>query len=203
MRPGYGTRLESAQRLIDTHVPVATTELEGRSGRVRLAAYLKPAVLPVEIPNRVRCLVTTFDDRVLVTWDTNGDADCFPGGGAEPGESTAETAAREVWEETGWHIDGANIEVIGWVHLEQLGERDADFRSPHPDGFMTVTRARPSHADERNGDWKDTEGFIVRSEFVALAELPPRIVNDPISTAFLDLTFGDEWRGTTERHSTD
>jgi ADP-ribose pyrophosphatase YjhB (NUDIX family) len=44
----------------------------------------------------------TDDDRVLLIRHPNApDTWTFPGGGHEPGEAFAETARREVWEETG------------------------------------------------------------------------------------------------------
>lgn len=111
----------------------------------------------MEIPGRVRCLITD-QERVLVVWDRNGEAGILPGGGSEPGESVADTASREVLEETGWHLDQASIEVIGWIHLESLSGLHPDSPYPHPDSFMTVISAAPSHADAAHEDWVDVDG---------------------------------------------
>jgi 8-oxo-dGTP pyrophosphatase MutT (NUDIX family) len=192
IRPGYGVRLESVRQLLDTHVPVAVVEADWPSGLVRLSAYLGVADLPAEIPGRVRCLVTD-GESVLVIWDIDGRADCFPGGGIQDGESVALAAEREVWEETGWRIHADCLAVLGWIHIESLGERAPDFRFPYPDAFMTVVHARPSHREEGPEVWTDLERYVVRSQFTALEELPEKIGRDPISTAFLRVVFGDAW----------
>lgn len=193
LRPGYGVPLESARRLLGLHTPAAVVDADWPAGKVRISAYLGVAELPTEIPGRVRCLVTD-EMRILVTWDVSGTPDCFPGGGAEPGESIAETARREVWEETGWHIDIGTIEVLGWIHLESFVEPSSDHRFPHPDSFMTVIRVRPAHAEANQEDWRDVDGFIARSAFLPVSALPEPIKCDPISCAFLDRALGTVWR---------
>lgn len=130
---------------------------------------------------------------MLVTWDVNGTADCLPGGGAEPGETVANTAAREVWEETGWHIDVSSVRVLGWIHVESLVPPCPDHAFPHPDGFMTVVHSRPSHADDKQPGWQDVHGFIARSTFVPTTELPDSIRSSPIHAPFLDRVFGNAW----------
>ena len=71
--------------------------------------------------------VTDTDGRVLlIRHPRDPDAWVLPGGGHEPGETFAETAAREVWEET-----GAECEITGvwqakrrrFVHCEDLERR--------------------------------------------------------------------------------
>ncbi len=193
LRPGYGIRLESARRLLETSSPVGTVEAEWPAGRVRVTAYLGDADLPDEIPGRVRCLVTDRDS-VLVTWDINGKADCLPGGGTEPGETLVEAACREVWEETAWHIDPTRIRVLGWLHIESLATPDPNFPFPHPDGFMTVVHALPVKADAGQATWTDVDGFIARSAFVRCHELPDAIRASAIHVPYLDAVFGDQWR---------
>jgi 8-oxo-dGTP pyrophosphatase MutT (NUDIX family) len=190
LRPGYGIRLDSAARLLSQHTPAATIEADWPHGRIRVSAYLGAIDLPSEIPGRVRCFVTD-GDRILVTWDADDNPDCFPGGGAEPGETIAETASREVWEETGWRIDVDSIEVIGWIHLESLFDWSDDFPFTHPDSFMTVVRATASHSEGGDEPWVDIDGFIARSAFVTRAELPRRVIDDAISGAFLRSIFDD------------
>lgn len=191
-RPGYGIRLESVRRLLDNHVPVAAVDLEWPSGTVRVSAHMGIAELPVEIPGRVRCLVTE-GDRVLVIWNADGTVGCFPGGGIEDGEALAQAALREVWEETGWRIHVDSLQVLGWLHVESIGERDPESSFPHPDCFMTVVHARPSHREEDAEAWTDVEGYVVRSEFISLDDLPETIREDPIAAAFLGAVFGDAW----------
>jgi 8-oxo-dGTP pyrophosphatase MutT (NUDIX family) len=133
-----------------------------------------------------------------VTWDINGNADCLPGGGAEPGETVAETAYREVWEETAWHIDPARIHVLGWMHIESFAAADPNFPFPHPDAFMTVVHALPVRAEDTHATWSDVDGFIARSAFVDLNSLPEAILKSPLHAPYLDIVFGDRWRTTEE-----
>lgn len=171
---------------------MAVEEADWPAGRVRLSAYVGSADLPAEIPGRVRCLVTD-GSQVLITWDVTGHPDCFPGGGAAHGESAAETARREVLEETGWHVDVDSIEVLGWIHLESFAAWNPDLGFPHPDQFMTVLRAARAQAEPNQQTWIDTEGFVVRSEFVPLGEMPSEIAHSALSRVYLDLIFGTDW----------
>lgn len=50
--------------------------------------------------------------RILLVHKTDNDLWALPGGGHEAGESIAETAVREVWEET-----GVDVEITGMVGL--------------------------------------------------------------------------------------
>jgi len=188
LRPGYGIRLVSAAKLLHEHTAVAADDREWSTGPVHLAAYLGAASLPAEIPGRVRVLVND-GDRVLVTWDRFGRPDCFPGGGIEPGESILDAACREVWEETGWHLDRASIVEIGWIHVESTSPPASNFPFPHPDTFMTVVIARPQPRADVPSGWIDVEGFIQRSAFVALSDLPLEVRTDPIAAAFLRTLF--------------
>jgi 8-oxo-dGTP pyrophosphatase MutT (NUDIX family) len=179
--------------LLAAHTPVGSIEADWPAGRVRISTYLGQVDLPTEIPQRVRCLVTE-GPTVLVTWDIHGSADCLPGGGAEPGESVCDTARREVWEETAWHIDPDTIRVLGWMHIESFAPPHPDHPFPHPDGFMVVVHARPSHADEDHESWMDIDGFIERSAFLPITELPASIRRSSIHVPFLDAVFGKTWR---------
>jgi ADP-ribose pyrophosphatase YjhB (NUDIX family) len=56
---------------------------------------------------RVGCSATIFDSskqKILLTKRTDNGQWCLPGGGIDPGESAIEACIREVWEETGLHI---------------------------------------------------------------------------------------------------
>ena len=49
-----------------------------------------------------------FDDsrqKILLTRRTDNGRWCLPGGRLDPGESVAEGCVREVWEETGLHVE--------------------------------------------------------------------------------------------------
>ena len=58
------------------------------------------------------CAAIIFDetqDRILLTRREDNGRWCLPGGGLEPGEDVAEGCIREVWEETGLHVEIARL----------------------------------------------------------------------------------------------
>ena len=60
----------------------------------------------------VACSAAIFDEQresILLTLRTDNNLWCMPGGGMEPGESAAEACIREVWEETGLHVEVAKL----------------------------------------------------------------------------------------------
>lgn len=58
---------------------------------------------------------TIRDGRLMVIFHVEGLWD-IPGGEAEPDETPEQTAAREVWEETGW-----NVSIDGLIQVTQNG----------------------------------------------------------------------------------
>lgn len=56
---------------------------------------------------RLGCSAIILDatgEKILLTRRTDNDRWCLPGGGMDPGESLEECCVREVWEETGLHV---------------------------------------------------------------------------------------------------
>jgi 8-oxo-dGTP diphosphatase len=78
-------------------------------------------------------------DRLLVTrlirrgWD-------IPGGHIEPGEMPAQTAIREVWEET--YVRVEIIDLIGIQELEIRGPRPENHRRAYPVNVQVFFRCR-------------------------------------------------------------
>jgi len=57
---------------------------------------------------RTGCSAVIFNEdrsKALLTRRTDNGLWCIPGGGMEAGESAAEACIREVWEETGLHVE--------------------------------------------------------------------------------------------------
>ena len=57
---------------------------------------------------RMGCSAVIFNEdrsKVLLTRRTDNGLWCIPGGAMEAGESAAEACIREVWEETGLHVE--------------------------------------------------------------------------------------------------
>ncbi len=64
---------------------------------------------------RLGCSAVILDEtrhKVLLTCRADNSQWCLPSGGMEPGESAAEACAREVWEETGLHIQVVRLAGI-------------------------------------------------------------------------------------------
>lgn len=62
---------------------------------------------------RLGCSVAVFDqsrERILLMKRSDNGLWCLPSGGMEPGENVAETAVREVAEETGF-----NVRILGLI----------------------------------------------------------------------------------------
>jgi 8-oxo-dGTP pyrophosphatase MutT (NUDIX family) len=148
---------------------------------VRLSAYVGIEPLPDELLISIRVLVLVGDDIVVVT-NRNGGSHVWPGGRREPGETHAETACREILEETGWILDPTSLETLGFLHLENLGQPIAPF--PYPDVLQLVTVGR-AH-DRAAEEWTDTEGWEIASRLVPLADVDDAEI-DPLCLPFVEI----------------
>jgi 8-oxo-dGTP diphosphatase len=109
-----------------------------------------------EMPEPSKCATAfgfTFEgDKLLMTrlrdqrrqWD-------IPGGRIEAGETPAEAAIREVWEETSVKVEV--LELIGTQELELFGERSVNHTWPYPISVQIyflckVLQAEPFVADD-------------------------------------------------------
>jgi 8-oxo-dGTP pyrophosphatase MutT (NUDIX family) len=180
--------------LLEACESAASGEVAWMGGRLvlRVTAYTQPADLPEELVTSVRCIVHV-DNRIVVCENESG-FHIWPGGGRKPGETFADTARREVHEETGWLIDESTIRTLGWLHHEHINPAPDGHPYPHPDFLNPVLSAR---ARERDGgeaaEWSDIEGYEVASRLVTvdrarklLKEQPGDVHNYPVYAAFLD-----------------
>lgn len=180
--------------LLEACEPAASGEVAWMGGRLvlKVTAYPRPADLPEELVTSVRCIVRV-DDRIVVCENESG-FHIWPGGGRKPGETFADTARREVHEETGWLIDESTIRILGWLHHEHVNPAPEGHPYPHPDFLNPVLSAR---APERDGgeaaEWSDIEGYEFASRLVTidearklLREQPGVVHNYPVYSAFLD-----------------
>ncbi|MEU6226749.1 NUDIX domain-containing protein [Streptomyces sp. NPDC047042] len=79
------------------------------------------------VPEKV-AWVLLRDGRVLVTRNRGVDLFYFPGGKREPGESDAETLAREIDEELRSRVDTATMEHVGTFETRRGEDGRTDFR---------------------------------------------------------------------------
>jgi hypothetical protein len=189
MRPGYGVRHPALPPLLEERTPAAVVEFAWLDGTLplRASSYTEVAELPDELVSSVRCLVLVGDQ--IVVCDTPDGCHPWPGGRREASESFAETACREVREETGWLVDTGSVTPVGWIHLEHLRKQPDDYPYLHPDFLQLVCIGR---ATSREGDaeaWVDTEGWESASRLVSLHEARHQVTFEGSAGAlvFLDL----------------
>jgi len=84
---------------------------------------------PDELISRLHCVATDPAGRVIVC--RTQDWRFLPGGTREPGESLAETAARELLEEAGAKITGS-VSIFGGQLAASLNPKPYRPHQPHP-----------------------------------------------------------------------
>ena len=128
--------------------------------RLRVSTYAGRYELPPYLVSSVRCIVLV-DERVLVMEDADGMIGVLPGGRIEPGETWAETACREVHEETGVAVQPASLEPLGFVHLEHLNDAAQGHPYPNPDFLQLIFTGTAKGAPV---GWVDADnGYVQRS----------------------------------------
>ncbi|HVK23930.1 MAG TPA: NUDIX hydrolase [Actinokineospora sp.] len=186
IRPGFGERHPDLTALLRVNTPAASADTSWADGMIplRVSAFTVPVDLPDELVSSVRCLVGV-SDRIVLCENRDG-AHPWPGGRREPGETFADTAVREVHEETGWFVDRASLRPLGWLHYAHRSPRRADDVHPYPDFLQVVFHATAADRDG-DGHWVDTDGFEDSSRLVTIEEAKSIIVDSAVPAAFLDL----------------
>jgi ADP-ribose pyrophosphatase YjhB (NUDIX family) len=167
--------------------PVASQEIAWAGGALplRVSAYLTTPELPLELVSSVRCIVWVGDR--LVFCENKDGCHPWPGGRRVDGESYADTAVREVHEETGWHVDRASLMQLGWLRLTHLGTKPAISTGPHPDFLQLVFTARVTGRDAAaKAGWTDTDGYELASSLVTLDDAIARTSTDLLANVFLE-----------------
>ena len=117
-------------------------------------SYVGDADLPEERIGSIRCIVRV-GDRIVVCETATGPH-TWPGGRLEEGESHAETAAREVWEETGWRIDTTTMRRVGHLEVQPW------------DVVQPVYVVVGTECDDRA--WRDTQGWELSSSLMTVED---------------------------------
>lgn len=159
------------RRLLAARRPVSIERTEWAVGPLEFAFYLGSVELPDDLVTSVRCIVQV-DDQLLACEDAHPSVNIWPGGRREPNETWAQTAAREVAEETGWRLDVASLVMVGFLHFRHLAPLPAAHPYPNPDFLQVVLHGK---ATGGSAGWIDTEGYVLRTWRLAIdgvASLP-------------------------------
>jgi hypothetical protein len=193
----FGGRLPELEVALQGRTPQAVVEEQwdwlGAPLRLRIASYVGAGRVPDSLVTSVRCLVAVGDS--VAACETLRDTHIWPGGRREGHESYARTAAREVYEETGWMISEDTATLLGFLHFEHLVQPPSDYKYPSPDFLQLIFGARVGDpAANVPRSWSDAQGWEVRSYLVKADEvldIPLSEIQVPFLRAFLDGTFCD------------
>ena len=183
--------------LVDEGRPAAEHERAWLDGAMplRIAAYVDAegaSRLPLELISSIRCIVRVGDKYLLCENKTSRHP--WPGGRRIAGETFAETAAREVHEETGWLLIQDSLRPLGWLRLRHLGPEPEGNEGQYPDFLQLVF---VGEATERDGGlspeapWDDVDDYELASSLVTLEEAIELTSADMHAPVFLELLRGD------------
>lgn len=185
---GWGIRHPDLTTLLEAVAPtVVMDQTWGLGQAIRGAAYTEPAELPDQVLTSIRCMVRV-GEQIVVCTNRDGFSHPWPGGRREPGESHADTACREVMEETGWTVDAESLQLLGWLHMEKLDPPSPEDPFPYPDFLQYVYTGRAAEGpDGRDPGWTDTDGYELSSGLLSFDEAIEKCADDPLALAFLRL----------------
>lgn len=158
---------------------------------LRISAYVDAegaSRLPLELISSIRCIVRVGDKYLLC--ENKSSRHPWPGGRRNAGETFAETAAREVHEETGWLLIQDSLRPLGWLRLRHLGLEPEGNEGQYPDFLQLVF---VGEATERDGGlspeapWDDVDDYELASSLVTLEEAIERTSADMHAPVFLEL----------------
>jgi 8-oxo-dGTP pyrophosphatase MutT (NUDIX family) len=136
---------------------------------LRVSAHVTDRRPPDNLITSVRCIVFV-GSKVVVCRDPD-QLHVIPGGRREAGESLAQTAVREVHEETGWHLDPGALTQLGFLHLQHLAPKPDGYAYPYPDFTQLVFTGRTvGRAVDVEAEWSDTDGYVVGCQLMDPAE---------------------------------
>lgn len=158
--------INALQTFIAPLTSLVTEVYDWPAARFRVNTYLHPTPPPAQFITSVRAVVLR-DDAVLVVQDPDG-RHILPGGRREAGESYAETATREVLEETGWQVTIGPL--LGIKHFDYLTPKPSHINAPYPAFAQLVYVAQ---AVRYQPEAREQGGYELSAEFVSLTQIGP------------------------------
>jgi ADP-ribose pyrophosphatase YjhB (NUDIX family) len=108
----------------------------------------------------------------------------LPGGRQQPGELLAETVVREVFEETGLHVEAADV-----AYLSESYDRGTHYLNVTFNVVLRPAASAPSASAQ--DDKREEDDHVVAVEWVALSEVAERIVVAVVREPLLAYLCGD------------
>ena len=139
------------------------------AGESRWTAFDGAEELPPERIGSVRCIVRV--GHRIVVCETASGPHTWPGGRIEPGETHARCAAREVHEETGWHVDVATMRRVGHLEVQPW------------DVVQPIYVVDATSCDDEA--WRDTEGWELSSSLMTVADAIDHVGTGGVNAAIL------------------
>ena len=154
------------QTFIAPLTSLVTETYDWPAARFRVNTYLHSTPPPDEFITSVRAVVLR-DDAVLVVQDPTS-RHILPGGRREAGESYAETATREILEETGWQVTIGPL--LGVKHFAYLTPKPPYINAPYPAfaQLIYVAQGVSYHPEAR-----EQGGYELGAHFVPVTQIEP------------------------------
>lgn len=175
--------------MISSEEPAGRQRITWLNGKLPLQVSAYTSIrddFPMELLMSVRCLVQV-GDRIVLCETRDGERHIVPGGHREEGETFAETAIREVHEETGWIVRPDSIRRLGWLHLQNLNDGPTEPHLPYPDFLQVVVCGSATDRDGGpDSDWTDIEGYETSSQLVSVQQARAATTNDLFDLVYLD-----------------
>lgn len=164
------TAADPLQAFLTSHMSQCEQIVDWPLARLVVNGYLGDQLPPDEYITSVRAIVLrqlpSAQCAVLVVQDPHS-YHIIPGGRREQGETLAQTARREVVEETGWQVTIGQL--LGFLHFQHLTPLPPEIQGAKPT-FVQLIYLATAHT--YCAEAREENGYELDATFVALDQLP-------------------------------